>query len=82
MRGGKKPLRFRVSNVTIETWKSLAAYTGEGQLTKPSATMDQLDFERDVCMPFRKYGPETVRNTMLKSRGEIMSLLSKGVEIV
>ncbi|CAN6583521.1 unnamed protein product [Malus baccata var. baccata] len=82
IRRGRKPLRFRVSNAAIETRKSLAASAGERQLSKPSAAMEQLDFERGVCVPFRKYSPETVRNTVLESRGAIVSLLSRGVEIV
>ncbi|CAN6721254.1 unnamed protein product [Malus baccata var. baccata] len=82
IRRGRKPLRFRVSNAAIETRRSLAASAGERQLSKPSAAMEQLDFERGVCVPFRKYSPETVRNTVLESRGAIVSLLSRGVEIV
>ncbi|KAB2629478.1 aarF domain-containing protein kinase [Pyrus ussuriensis x Pyrus communis] len=82
IRRGKKPMRFRVSNAAIETRRSLPVSAGERQLSKPSAAMEQLDFERGVCVPFRKYSPETVRNTVLESRGAIVSLLSRGVEIV
>lgn len=32
---------------------------------KSSAAMEQLDFERGVCVPFRKYTPETVRSSLL-----------------
>ncbi|XP_058086884.1 protein ACTIVITY OF BC1 COMPLEX KINASE 1, chloroplastic [Magnolia sinica] len=51
-------------------------------LEKSSSAMEQLDFERGVCIPFRKYTPETVRNKVLESRGAILSLIGRGVEIV
>ncbi|KAK9129085.1 hypothetical protein Syun_017882 [Stephania yunnanensis] len=51
-------------------------------LGKPSPAMEQLDIERGVCVPFRKYSPEMVRRRVLESRGAIMSLLGRGVEIV
>ncbi|KAG8656755.1 protein ACTIVITY OF BC1 COMPLEX KINASE 1, chloroplastic isoform X2 [Manihot esculenta] len=51
-------------------------------LRKSSAAMEQLDIERGVCLPFRKYSPETVRNKVLESRGAIASLMLRGVEIV
>ncbi|KAJ4958325.1 hypothetical protein NE237_025436 [Protea cynaroides] len=51
-------------------------------LGKSSSAMDQLDFERGVCVPFRKYTPETVKNKVLESRGAILSLLGRGLEIV
>ncbi|XVF48158.1 hypothetical protein PTKIN_Ptkin03bG0168800 [Pterospermum kingtungense] len=44
--------------------------------------MEQLDIERGVCIPFRKYSPETVRNKVLESRGAVASLILRGVEIV
>ncbi|KAF8380855.1 hypothetical protein HHK36_028350 [Tetracentron sinense] len=47
-----------------------------------SSAMEQLDFERGVCVPFRKYSPETVRKKVLESRGAILSLVGRGVEIV
>ncbi|PQQ05794.1 putative aarF domain-containing protein kinase [Prunus yedoensis var. nudiflora] len=87
IRRGKRPLQFRVSNVAssaIETQRSLGS-GGESRLepsNKPSAAMEQLDFERGVCVPFRKYTPENVRNKVLGSRGAIVSLISRGVEIV
>ncbi|XVE71368.1 hypothetical protein DITRI_Ditri10aG0144800 [Diplodiscus trichospermus] len=51
-------------------------------LGKSSSAMDQLDIERGVCIPFRKYSPETVRNKVLESRGAVASLILRGVEIV
>ncbi|XP_034218318.1 protein ACTIVITY OF BC1 COMPLEX KINASE 1, chloroplastic isoform X2 [Prunus dulcis] len=87
IRRGKRPLQFRVSNVAssaIEKRRSLGS-GGESRLgpsNKPSAAMEQLDFERGVCVPFRKYTPENVRNKVLESRGAIVSLISRGVEIV
>lgn len=44
--------------------------------------MEQLDIERGVCIPFRKYTPEMVRKKVLDSRGSILSLASRGVEII
>ncbi|KAA8521405.1 hypothetical protein F0562_012103 [Nyssa sinensis] len=54
------------------------------QLGKPSTSsaLEQLDIERGVCVPFRKYSPEMVRNKVLESRGAILSLIARGVEIV
>lgn len=52
------------------------------QSAKSSSAMEQLDIERGVCMPFRKYSPETVRSKVLESRGAILSLILRGVEIV
>ncbi|AQK49475.1 putative aarF domain-containing protein kinase [Zea mays] len=49
---------------------------------KPSSAMEQLDIERGVCIPFRKYTPEMVRKKVLDSRGSILSLASRGVEII
>ncbi|EPS60783.1 hypothetical protein M569_14016 [Genlisea aurea] len=47
-----------------------------------SSAMDQLDIERGVCVPFRKYTPLSVRKKVLESRGAILSLFNRGVEIV
>ncbi|KFK29740.1 hypothetical protein AALP_AA7G172400 [Arabis alpina] len=49
---------------------------------KSSSALEQLDIERGVCVPFRKYSPETVRSKVLESRGAVVSLVSRGVEIV
>ncbi|OVA16356.1 Protein kinase domain [Macleaya cordata] len=71
------PLRKRGSNIngTIST-------TSKALLGDSSSAMEQLDFERGVCIPFRKYTPDTVRNKVLESRGAILSLVGRGVEIV
>ncbi|GMH12403.1 hypothetical protein Nepgr_014244 [Nepenthes gracilis] len=47
-----------------------------------SSALELLDIERGVCVPFRKYTPETVRSKVLESRGAILSLIGRGVEIV
>ncbi|CDP18075.1 unnamed protein product [Coffea canephora] len=47
-----------------------------------NTALEQLDFERGVCIPFRKYSPQTVRDKVLESRGAILSLIGRGVEIV
>lgn len=70
IRRGKRPLQFRVSNVAssaIEKRRSLGSGSESrlGPSNKPSAAMEQLDFERGVCVPFRKYTPENVRNSTL-----------------
>ncbi|CAL5321110.1 unnamed protein product [Camellia sinensis] len=44
-----------------------------------SSALEQLDFERGVCVPFHKYSPEMVRNRVLESRGAIFA---RGIEIV
>ncbi|KAK8454608.1 hypothetical protein SEVIR_4G005601v4 [Setaria viridis] len=49
---------------------------------KPSSALEQLDIERGVCIPFRKYTPEMVRKKVMDSRGSILSLASRGVEII
>ncbi|KAK9946780.1 hypothetical protein M0R45_012226 [Rubus argutus] len=78
--------KFRVSSAATETRRRLASPSGGeislGKLSKSSAAMEQLDFERGVCVPFRKYTPETVRNKVLESNGAVASLISRGVEIV
>ncbi|XAR69641.1 Cadmium-transporting ATPase [Bertholletia excelsa] len=47
-----------------------------------SSALELLDIERGVCIPFRKYTPETVRNKVLGSRRDILSLVGRGIEIV
>lgn len=47
-----------------------------------SSALEQLDIERGVCMPFRKYTPEGVRSKVFESRGAILSLIGRGIEIV
>ncbi|XP_060183828.1 protein ACTIVITY OF BC1 COMPLEX KINASE 1, chloroplastic-like [Lycium barbarum] len=47
-----------------------------------TSALEQLDIERGVCIPFRKYSPELVRNKVLESRGQILSLVGRGIEIV
>ncbi|CAL5350418.1 unnamed protein product [Camellia sinensis] len=47
-----------------------------------NSALEQLDFERGVCVPFRKYSPEMVRSKVLESRGAILSLMARGIEIV
>ncbi|KAF3321686.1 aarF domain-containing protein kinase [Carex littledalei] len=47
-----------------------------------SSALEQLDIERGVCIPFRKYTPQTVRNKVLESRGSTLGLMGRGVEII
>ncbi|WCJ30527.1 Protein kinase superfamily protein [Euphorbia peplus] len=81
------PIRLSAQNSTngaVSTSRRITV-TPETELlsvAKSSAAMDQLDIERGVCVPFRKYSPETVRNTVLESRGATLSLILRGVEIV
>ncbi|KAF5204935.1 Activity of bc1 complex kinase 1 protein [Thalictrum thalictroides] len=55
---------------------------GIASTSKSSTAMEQLDIERGVCIPFRKYSPEMVRSKVLDSRGSILSLFGRGIEIV
>lgn len=75
---------LRISNLAASTNGAItrASAGGELLLGKSSAAMEQLDIERGVCIPFRKYTPETVRNKVLESRGAVISLILRGVEIV
>jgi hypothetical protein len=59
----KNVRRVRISN--------LASTTGNGAVVRPlqlpsnsksnNSALEQLDIERGVCIPFRKYSPEIVR---------------------
>lgn len=69
--------------ITRSTTPTREIEGSEGVLIgKSSSAMEQLDIERGVCVPFRKYSPETVRNKVLESKGAILSLALRGVEIV
>lgn len=68
----KKRLTVRISAAAVESStndtvirRSLTSIGGKERsalsLGKSSAAMERLDFERGVCVPFRKYTPETVR---------------------
>ncbi|GFS41981.1 protein kinase superfamily protein [Actinidia rufa] len=58
------------------------ATIGATSTATASSALEQLDIERGVCIPFRKYTPHTVRNKVLESRGAILSLIARGIEIV
>ncbi|XP_028802361.1 protein ACTIVITY OF BC1 COMPLEX KINASE 1, chloroplastic [Neltuma alba] len=94
-RRGKKLWRTRIlslavaagSNGNVAATKSTLASVAEtvsraSSVSKSSSALEQLDIERGVCIPYRKYSPETVRNKVLESRGAILSLMLRGVEIV
>ncbi|XP_054788805.1 protein ACTIVITY OF BC1 COMPLEX KINASE 1, chloroplastic [Prosopis cineraria] len=75
------------SNGNVAATKSTSASVGAtgskvSLASKSSSALEQLDIERGVCIPYRKYSPEIVRNRVLESRGAILSLISRGVEIV
>ncbi|XP_039123471.1 protein ACTIVITY OF BC1 COMPLEX KINASE 1, chloroplastic [Dioscorea cayenensis subsp. rotundata] len=72
---------FRISN-SASTTPSTSSALLLGKPSLGSSAMEQLDIERGVCIPFRKYTPETVRNKVLESRGAILSLLARGAQIV
>ncbi|KAH1203209.1 Protein ACTIVITY OF BC1 COMPLEX KINASE 1, chloroplastic [Glycine soja] len=89
LRRAKKARRARVSSSasTTTTASSIASNGAvsralQGVSNKSNTALEQLDIERGVCIPFRKYSPEIVRNKVLKSRGSILSLMLRGVEIV
>ncbi|KAK8641181.1 hypothetical protein V6N13_010606 [Hibiscus sabdariffa] len=95
-RDKKKFSAVRVSNLAASTTevavdngtprRSLTTSVSSQNKALPSgmssSAMEQLDIERGVCIPFRKYSPETVRNKVLESRGAVASLILRGVEIV
>lgn len=66
--------KLRISNFT--------ATNGSTVNGSSSSALEQLDIERGVCIPFRKYTPETISSKVLESRGSILSLVGRGVEIV
>ncbi|KAI5586885.1 hypothetical protein POPTR_006G275600v4 [Populus trichocarpa] len=83
------PIRAAAASSNVETTKNGSASTTTRRNVTvkttdrgSSSAMDQLDIERGVCVPFRKYSPETVRSKVLESRGAISSLMLRGVEIV
>ncbi|CAM8898652.1 unnamed protein product [Rhodiola kirilowii] len=85
LRGGRSELRVSAvvtSSVDGSVKRSLKARSETMQVVKSSSAMEQLDIERGVCVPFRKYTPETVKNKVLESKGAVLSLLGRGVEIV
>lgn len=71
VRGRNKRLSVvRISNFAADVSGSRTAASGrsdgssEGkdwQVPKSSTALELLDIERGVCIPFRKYSPETVR---------------------
>lgn len=82
-------LNFRARNTNrsvtrsqAQSGNSLVQLDRQSLSTSSNSALDQLDIERGVCVPFRKYTPESVRNKVLESRGAILSLIGRGVEIV
>ncbi|KMZ58534.1 putative protein kinase: ABC1 family [Zostera marina] len=77
------PLKFATQrkNQLPRSWK-IAAVTVSNANAKSSSASEQLDIERGVCIPFRKYSPNRVRSKVLQSRGAILSLIARGIEIV
>ncbi|QCD99616.1 protein ACTIVITY OF BC1 COMPLEX KINASE 1, chloroplastic [Vigna unguiculata] len=73
----KRARRVRISSSAATNGAVSRALQGVS-----STALEQLDIERGVCIPFRKYSPEIVRNKVLESRGSILSLMLRGVEIV
>lgn len=71
VRGRKQRVSvIRISNSAAEVSGSRAAASGRSdgsgeskdwQVAKSSTALELLDIERGVCIPFRKYSPETVR---------------------
>lgn len=71
VRGRKQRVSvIRISNSAAEVSGSRAAAGGrtdgsgekkDWQVPKSSTALELLDIERGVCVPFRKYSPETVR---------------------
>ncbi|PWA68239.1 Protein kinase, catalytic domain-containing protein [Artemisia annua] len=68
-------------------FRSRIRKTGKRKVVKAVAAasgsaLEQLDIERGVCIPFRKYTPQTVRSKVLENQGAILSLVGRGIEIV
>ncbi|CAI9772287.1 unnamed protein product [Fraxinus pennsylvanica] len=82
-------LNFRARNTIrsvtrsqAQNGNSLVQLDRQSFSTSSNSALEQLDIERGVCVPFRKYTPESVRNKVLESRGAVLSLIGRGVEIV
>ncbi|KAL2525322.1 putative aarF domain-containing protein kinase [Abeliophyllum distichum] len=71
-----------LTRIRAQNRNSLVQLDGQRSSTSSNSALEQLDIERGVCVPFRKYTPESVRNKVLESRGAILSLIGRGVEIV
>ncbi|KAL2584148.1 hypothetical protein AAZX31_14G121400 [Glycine max] len=87
LRRAKKARRERVSCSAATTGSGVGSNGAvsralQGLSNNSNTALEQLDIERGVCIPFRKYSPEIVRNKVLESRGSILSLMLRGVEIV
>ncbi|KAL9258831.1 ACTIVITY OF BC1 COMPLEX KINASE 1, chloroplastic-like protein [Drosera capensis] len=76
------PSRRRKGSKYEARAQALQLSGGIGSASDGGSALEQLDIERGVCVPFRKYTPETVRSKVLESRGAILSLVGRGVEIV
>ncbi|KAL9227205.1 hypothetical protein vseg_002927 [Gypsophila vaccaria] len=72
----------QVKKLKKSSSKSLIIRAKALELSKSSSALEQLDIERGVCVPFRKYTPQGVRSKVLESRGAVLSLIERGVEIV
>lgn len=51
-------------------------------VTSTSGAMEELELERGVCNPFRKYTPDRVRQRVLGTPGALFSVVGRGVEII
>lgn len=51
-------------------------------MSMSSGAMEELELERGVCNPFRKYTPDRVREKVLESPGALFSVVGRGVEII
>ncbi|KAE9586483.1 putative cadmium-transporting ATPase [Lupinus albus] len=82
--GGVTKLRvsFASSNDTVSSNNKDGLLLLQLNKASSNSALEQLDIERGVCIPFRKYSPQSVRNKVLESRGAVLSLMSRGVEIV
>nr|GLL38218.1 uncharacterized aarF domain-containing protein kinase At4g31390, chloroplastic [Ipomoea trifida] len=82
----KPPKRFSSPSIyavnTSSTQESIQSVEFQPKDPFTNSALEQLDIERGVCIPFRKYSPESVKNKVLESRGAILSLIGRGIEIV
>lgn len=62
------------------------AVVGQGGIVVPvepdRAAMEQLELERGVCNPFKKYSPQGVKARAVSSPAAVMGIFARGFEIV
>ncbi|KAL2649341.1 hypothetical protein R1flu_017469 [Riccia fluitans] len=60
----------------------LSKVTGNGVTSFAPGSMEELELELGVCIPFRKYTPEGVRKKVLSTPKDYLSIIGRCVEIL